>query len=449
MNKKKILLVLVSSALCLTGCTIFSFSDESSNSKSSAYSSQPYTPPTPISSSSEKSEEYEEEEVDVSTCSIKSIDYLEDISGSSYASNFGVEYNEGINYGFYRGGKASGYMLKIYPYATLSSTPFAYSLPGSFSNENPIMGIRKIEFTYKCSAKVKIKIGQNKLLPFYKTFPASSSDIVGSIFIKDDCNYFRIETCGDGEVFIKDVKVYYDGHSSDTTIVTTEAKTNRIAPTIYNGELVSGESTVSVPIEIEVVNNKYTVKKSRTYTYYSYEYVRDNYMDLNLDEIAMTNVEDVCNYFMAFGCAPANYANIKNCPTNPRDDSAVGKTSNVRTLFGDKARGISKYNRGDGYATSVPMIAPGTDSYYELDIGVYSGYSTSSRDVCRVVCFYEGWAYYNPTDPVCVFTDDHYNCFREYSNYGIFGDAFDTMQDYESIPRTNARIGKGVTYTKA
>ena len=231
--------------------------------------------------------------------------------------------------------------------------------------------------------------------------------------------------------------------------MTTEAKTNRIAPTIYNGDLVSGESTVSVPIEIDVVNNKYTVKKSRTYTYYSYEYVRDNYMDLNLDEIAMTNVEDVCNYFMAFGCAPANYANIKNCPTNPRDDSAVGKTSNVRTLFGDKARGISKYNRGDGYATSVPMIAPGTDSYYELDIGVYSGYSTSSRDVCRVVCFYEGWTYYNPTDPVCVFTDDHYNCFREYSNYGIFGDAFDTMQDYESIPRTNARIGKGVTYTKA
>ncbi len=154
----------------------------------------------------------------------------------------------------------------------------------------------------------------------------------------------------------------------------------------------------------------------------------------------MTEPEDVCNYFLAFGCAPANFA--KNNTVDPlKDGKSLPTKSEVNSLFGDKARCISQFTKTSGYMSVLPYY--GSPLYYELDIDTNGQYKTSSRQVGRIVAVSTGYDKYDygyGEQAVCLYTDDHYATFSEYNNYGGFMPRFNaerhTVDAVWSLPNT-------------
>ena len=139
-----------------------------------------------------------------------------------------------------------------------------------------------------------------------------------------------------------------------------------------------------------------------------------------MSNATITSPVDVCNYFEAFGCAPANYGSKSSFSL--KDGKTLPSVSEVDELFGSDARTISKYSRTTGYATSVPYYGS-IPTYYELDIDTNGYYRTSSRQSGRIVAWatgFEGSDYGYGSQVVCTYTDDHYATFKEYNNYGGF-----------------------------
>ena len=331
---------------------------------------------------------------------------------------FSVDYN----YEVYRGVKSDGDAMKLLPLDSL----YEESLGGAFYNISPIKDIKSISLEYKVNMEgegdlPKIYYGENHYDDNYVTLDYSSSYTAYTLSLSssEEANYFRIDS-GDCTLTINSIDIYYTDRTTEHGYSFVEYDANegysRIAPVRYTGTtFVDGETYVDFPTAIDPTTH--SVTSTKRYYYYSYEYIELHpYLK---DEAAMTNPTDVCNYYLAFGCAPANYG--KSGTVNPlKDGLDLPSKSQVDSLFGSDARLIQQYSRTSGYATKLPYYGS-TVLYYEFDIDMDGTYTTRNRQVGRIV----GWAsgfigsdYGNGTQPICLYTDDHYGTFKEYNNYG-------------------------------
>lgn len=357
------------------------------------------------------------------TLSEKTIDSSANFSYGSYETNFGTGYFERVEYGFYRVSDDYSHsgMILLYP----STDDYDYQvLSGAFFNDTPISGIKKITVSYISTGGLVINYGPTKIRGYSQTLASTGTSnwTTTTISCSITSRYFSIETNGE-EASIKSITIGYNSSLSTNTL-TTENNDYRIAPTVYSGTLTDGVSSISVPNNITVAGNTYTINSYKTYTYYSYDYVSSHSGSLDLSAIAMTDPVDVANYYIAFHAIPANYGYRKTVSED------CGDIDSVKTLFSSDARQISQYSRTDGYATAVPwnpQDGGSTPVYYEFDIGLTSSYTPSSRGVGRVVMWVYGWSCYSDEAPVAVYTDDHYTTFSEYLNDGIFGSRFDSQ----------------------
>ena len=351
--------------------------------------------------------------------------YLSIELDSSTFSSMGT-YNTG-NWGnandfeYYRAVKSSGNVASLLPL----EERYYSTLPGSIYNTSAIKDIDYVAISYGTedasgSRSPRLCYGerdynQYESLAYSTSFTSITIDLSG-----DDVNYIKLDG-GDTTLTVKSVDIYYTGDNTPnaSTLITSGANDNeyRIAPVTYSGTLVDGESYVDIPISFDTSTN--TVLATKRYTYYSYDYVYQH-QEVK-DQAAMVDPVDVCNYFSAFGCAPANYGAYNT--VNPlKDGKDLPSKNQVRNLFGSDARCISQYSKTTGYATSVPYygIKP---TYYELDIDTNGYYSTSSRQTGRIVAWYTGFDkadYGNGSQIVCDYTDDHYFTFAEFNNFGGF-----------------------------
>lgn len=343
-------------------------------------------------------------------------------TGSNYYSTGNQFETDG--FGYYRAVKGDNTYIRLFP----CPNQYMTGMSGSIYSLSVYRDIYSFSLTYynsgSSSASPRIYYGENNYFDNSISVPYSSS-LTTKEFILDshDANYFQISS-GSSTMNIESLTInYYDAptpHGSSFIYSDANLGQNRITPTVYSGSLVDGVSYVDVPTSIDF--NTQTILSTKRYTYYSYEYVSSN--PSYKAQAAMTNPVDVCNYFIAFGSAPANYG-AKSSFSPLRDGKEIPTKSQVDSLFGSDARIISKYSGTYGYASAVPYY--GTPTYYELDIGLDSSYSTSSRQVGRVIGWATGFSgsdYDYGSQVVCTFTDDHYSTFREYNNYGGFMPAF-------------------------
>ncbi|HNX16640.1 MAG TPA: Ig-like domain-containing protein [Bacilli bacterium] len=361
--------------------------------------------------------------VEDETLSELSVDNTAGFSYGSYSTNFGTGSYGGIDYGFYRVSDDYTHSGMILLYSSTDNYDYN-SLPGAFFNNTPINGIKKITVSYISTGGITVNYGVTKTRGYSQTLAATSSSAWSTATITcavASC-YFSVETNGEN-AYINSITIGYNS-SLTTNVTTAETSDYRIAPTIYSSSLVDGVSSISVPNDITVVGNTYTVNSYKTYTYYSYSYVSANSGSLNLSNIAMIDPVDVANYYIAFHSIPANFGSGNTV------NEDCGTLTQVKNLFGSSARSIKQYSLTTGYANAVswnPSSGSSTPLYYEFDIALDSSYTTSNRGVGRVVMWIDGWSCYTGTNPIAVFTDDHYATFGEYLNYGYFGTRFDSQ----------------------
>ncbi len=338
------------------------------------------------------------------------------ISSSYSTGNYGVdgdfEYYRAINKSVYNS------FVKLLPF---TNTEYVESLPGALYNINPISDIKSIELTYYTSDsgdKPYISFGENNYDDGTIEFNFSSSLTTQTFDLSSyDVNYFKI-CSGDSTLFLNKIEITYSGNTTPhgNSFIIKKDTCYRINPTIYEGTLVPGETSVTVPIDISFDENtkKYAVLEEKTYTYYTYDYVSNHTECIN--DAAMITPVDVSNYYTIFGEWPANYAL---------------KKTYVSDVFGNMSRQVSEYTKTDGYSTAVPYRnQPGgyKPLYYEFDIAVNDSYYSSTRGVARVIGWKYGFTCYD-TYPVCIYTDDHYATFLEFNNYGGFATRFNAERN--------------------
>ena len=398
-----------------------SFISSSSNVASSSINSTSSSISSEKSSSSSSASSIE---VPLKTFTLNSSNY-DDIG--SYSTNFEDTYVNGFNFFHYRAFDPNdSAFLTLVPYTSYCDDG---SHEGALFNTSAIEGIRKIEITYQTTENInnpRLYIGNHINPTDYVELEASTSKVTKTYNI-DDYDYFKLDTNNNqtkiysitiGYTNIKDNDGYYLNGSGDNDY--------RLNPVTVNETLVPGKSKVTVPIEVKYTESGYDVLKTKTYTYYTYDYIKSN---PNLaDEAALIDPVDIAAYYNSFKTHPANYVVKKNYNT-------------CKQLFGNKARCISTYSRTDGYATSVPwqkQPSKNTPLYHELDIDVENGYSSSSRGVGRLVVWQYGFTSKGyDSSPVCTFTSDHYKTFHEYMNDGTFGQKFNVegnVVNYEFSP---------------
>lgn len=334
-------------------------------------------------------------------------------------------YGRDGNYEYYRAVGSTGNLAKLLP---LENTHGVDTLGGAIYNINPIKDIKQITITYKTSTTSgysypKVYYGENNYDESCAHLSYTTSMETIDINLNTyHINYFRIDS-GDTELTINSISLYYTGEDTPngSSFINHDANDGqyRIDPVVCSDTtLVDGVSYVDFPIEYDT--DTQTVTQTKRYTYYSYEYVSTH---RGVKAAAtMLDAADVSNYFLAFGCAPANYGVVKGTVNALRDGKTLPDAEDVNDVFGDDARGIQQFSRTDGYAQAVPYAGV-TPTYYELDIKVDDTYSTSNRSVGRVVAWATGFSiaeYGYGNVPVCTFTDDHYATFCEYNNCGAF-----------------------------
>ena len=351
----------------------------------------------------------------------------------SFASGFGGKYIseydtgnyayykvDGVTFEFYRAYKPSSasYLFELLPYISSATDG---TVRGSLYNTTPIYGIRTITLTYKTSATATLYTGDDRVASMTAhTLPQTSSYQTKTLTIDDD-NFFKLDS-GSANLYVKALSVGYTNETRSYNAAKKSSGTGdiRLNAVTYSGTLVAGRSAVSVPVKITYDGGSYQIAQTKTYTYYTLEYVEAN--PEFADEAAMLTPADVAAYYAAFQEFPANYA-----AKNFDEGNAF---SEVKAVFGDDTRYVSEYNRTDGYATAVPYRGS-APTYYEFDIALNASYwEEGERGVGRVVSWGGGW---NGTGydsaPVSVYTDDHYATFQEYLNTGEFGERFDAEQN--------------------
>lgn len=351
--------------------------------------------------------------------------YLSIELDSSTFSSMGT-YNTG-NWGnandfeYYRAVKSSGNVASLLPL----EERYCSTLPGSIYNTSAIKDIDYVTISYETedasgSRSPRLCYGERGYNQYESLAYSTSSTSISIDLSGDDVNYIKLDG-GDTALIVKSVDIYYTGDNTPngSSLAITGANDNkyRIAPITYSGTLVDGESYVDIPISFDTSTN--TVLATKRYTYYSYDYVYQHQEVKG--QAAMVDPVDVCNYFSAFGCAPANYG-AQNTVDPLKDGNDIPSKYQVNNLFGSDARCISQYSKTTGYATHVPFYGS-KPTYYELDIDTNGYYSTSSRQTGRIVAWYTGFQgsdYGNGSQIVCDYTDDHYYTFAEFNNFGGF-----------------------------
>ena len=350
---------------------------------------------------------------------------LTGISTKYTTGNYGSLTVNSNKYEFYRAyGHKSDYAFRLihkdYYYSD-------HGYPSSFYNTSPIYGVYKLDITYKATSGLKVGYSKDVGVESYQTLAAASAYTTASVTFTTS-NFFKIMSNG-SDAYVQSIVVHYDDTYAPYNTEKVTYSQNRKSYSVYSGSYTPGVTTKTMYV---------SATETKTYTYYTYAYVNANKASLNLDAIALTDPVDVCNYFEAFGCAPANYGQT-NFSTTFRDGVAVPSRDNVKALFGNKARCMSKYNRTDGYAVAVPFNSGSGFAYYEFDIDTDGTYSVTSRQVGRVVAWDYGFSCYsNFSDrlPVCVYTDDHYATFQEYNNMGGFSPRFDAERNLTGTKHT-------------
>ncbi len=355
----------------------------------------------------------------------KTFTAFDDISWPSKTYDTG-NYFSNSEYEYYRVVKNGSY-LKLLPCPDQYYTGYA----GSFYNTTAIKNIASITISYftsgsDTSISPRLYFGENKYYDHYISLNFATSKTSVEYFVDSYTpNYFLISS-GSSYINVESVVVKYYNTTTEhgSSYIYDNANYNqpRIVPVTYSGStFVDGETYVDVPTGYDT--NTRRVTSTKRYTYYSYDYVESHPEYVSV--AAMVDPVDVCNYFLAFGCAPANYG--KSGTVSPlRDGKTLPSVSDVDYLFGSNARVIQQYSRTGGYADSVPYYGY-SPTYYELDINFDGNYSTSSRQVGRVVVWATGFTgtdYGSGSQAVCTYTNDHYASFREYNNFGGFMPAF-------------------------
>lgn len=421
MKYKSLSIILITLFTILTGCQFNNSSSSSISSSSNDSSKNDTTSSSNIVISSSNSSDSSSTSsssspiyVDLKTKSFNSSNY-NDIGGYS-TGNYDSVYANGVNFTHYRATKADNYsdMITLLPYvSSIDDT----SLSGMIYNTSAIIGIKKFVITYhtqnSSGSKPILRYGNDISVDNYVELDASIANITKTINISN-ANYFKIETNG-YKLHINTIEVHYSGEGTPEsyTYLGSGEDHFRINPVVFTGNKISGRSSVNVPISVSQNGDSYLVNEYKTYTYYDYDSISSN--PSLADVASYITPEDVAAYFVAFGCAPANYVTKKSY-------------SDAYTLFGNETRCVSNYKRTDGYARFVPWNkAPGQTYpvYYECDIDLDGTYSKNNRGVGRVVVWLYGFEAEGYDDaPVAVYTDDHYATFQEYLNTGIYGTRF-------------------------
>lgn len=337
---------------------------------------------------------------------------------AQYTTNFDTYSEDSNTFGLYRGSINGNCVL--YPSNNLVSFN-DLSLPGAFNNVNPINNITEMSITYKGDGYVKF--GTSDCEDFVIDLPSKSTSGTYKFDVDNDAAYFSIEATE--KMTITEVFIKFSGDNVAESSSNTTSDT-RIAATRFSGTLVDGVSKVDFPIEGTVIDGQYKVTKTKTYTYYSYDYVESHLGSLDIEEIAITEPMDIANYYIAFGCIPFNYVGTTNEVGGDFASKSTPCTDldYATSIFGKYTRQVSQYNRTSGYGSAVPY---GTkQKYLEFDFdgdGTYYKNGNFTRGSNRIVIWSQGWTNYNG-DPTAVYTDDHYDTFREYLNNGSWGQSF-------------------------
>ena len=347
--------------------------------------------------------------------------YMFDLSSINFnCGNYNTgNYGENNGLGYYRVRSNGNKTYALLPY---TGDINLNALDGALYNQYSYDNIYSITLTYRTSGgstkKPSITYGETNYDGVGKrdiNYSTNSTTVEYNLN-NQNVNYFKINS-GDTTLIIEGLVVEYFNTctpNGSSFVYNTSANDYRINPTIATGTLVDGVTSVTVPVDVSISGNSYTVNQTKTYTYYTYDYAQSHPEMAN--EIAMTDPMDVANYYTIFKEWPANYC-LKS------DYSSYSST------FGNLTRCVSEYDRTNGYATAVPYAnnpSTGKPLYYEFDIALDSSYNSNSRGVGRVV----GWKYgFNSAgydnSPVCVYTDDHYSTFQEFNNMGGWNTRFD------------------------
>ena len=347
-------------------------------------------------------------------------------SSGSYNQNFDKLENasvvDGIKLLKYRYNTNGGFHL--FADNSYYSNTLYHGREGTIFNVDPLGCINKVTVSYSASysstqnkgyaftgdeiIKPNIRFGNDPSCVDYVYFLDPALNNASCDVNLSGYEYFSVCT-GTYNLTLNTIVIDYDNNSTSGASYNTSSGNGktRINPTKYTYSLVPGESKITVPLKTEYnkVTNAYTVVESKELTYYTTSYV-SSHPECKADA-AITDPILVCAYYTAFRKWPANYA--KN-------------TGGVKSIFGDKARQVSEYNRTDGYVRAVPWNFNGV--YFEFDIDLDGSYQ-SSRGSGRVVAWESGWSGEGYDDsPVCIYTDDHYNTFLEYLNNGTWSNRF-------------------------
>ncbi len=305
--------------------------------------------------------------------------------------------------------------------------------PSSVYNLEAIKGIRKIEISYSSLANFYLLYSNDK--SYSNRIDIAASDNTTTVFeLESIASYFKICSTT-SEVTLNYVTVYYNNKTKPLTEEDLSYNSNKINISDFYtsySNLEEGE-TRRIPTNI-IVNsdNTYTVSEYKEYTYHTLSYL-ENHSD-EASSLALTDPVDVSNYYMLFHSWPLNYF--------LKEDLNYGASY----FTSDTLRRVSPYSRIDGYATSVPYeTEPNktTPIYYELDFDASGYYTTTNRGVGRLVVWEYGFTSLNyDTNPVIVYTDDHYATFKEYSNFGTFSQNFNAENHSTGYKHTAANILK-------
>lgn len=357
--------------------------------------------------------------------------------------NYGINTFSGVSFEYYRLYKLGG-SSEIYFLPNVGG-PTDGTLPAALFNRTEIRDIKTMEVRYKTDSTggsaPRLYYGADKSVSHYVELPKSTSWRTETLTTNTATYYFRLES-GTSIFTLDNLEIKYTNTTTapDYTHLSAGAGHYRINPVVNTDPLYEGKQ-VTVPIAINRNGSSYTVSKTKTYTYYSFDYVESyEYVLGDVSQFAYTEPADLAAFYTAFGTYPANYVLL---------DKYSNNFDRAKSVFGFDARQYSFYTRTDGYARAVPWSNSPYGyypEYYELDIDLDGDYYYGVRGVGRLVCWQYGFdaVGYNSA-PVCVYTDDHYATFQEYLNTGQFGTRFNSYYNSGESMRTNYVWGAPTT----
>ena len=419
MKKKPFLYlsIILSSAMLLSSCGLLKIvqehmSEGETNTETDTNTDTDISTETDTNSETDVDTESETEtETETDTGSVNTNKHLI-LDGTNFfyddyytKGNYGTTGAGGISFNYYRvvGGGYAGFIKLLDDYYTNVTLP---GIEGKIENTTPIKNIVSITVTYDTDDRFKIATyaDYNEGLAFEIVDTSSSNPYTYTVSEERDDTYFIIETIA-GDTVIESIDIEY--------------KNDYMPPNSYNETYTTSDyyDPLDLRYSGDLVNNvtkeiDFGGGNKKTYKYYSTSYVCDNYEYMDVNSMCYTDPYDVANYYLAFGCFPANYV----------QKDLIDST--YKSIFGNKLRAVQTFNRTDGYAKYVPYNLDGTrPTYHELDIDLDGTYTTSYRGVGRLVIYEKGFSCYSQSSdnkPVILYTDDHYSTFREYDNHGSF-----------------------------